>query len=106
MMNRIYFDNAATTAMDPLVLESMMPYLSQQFGNASSIHSYGREARTAVEQSRKLLAEYLHVKPGELFFTGGGTESTTTVIHCAVRDLGVRHIITSPIEHHFFSHLA
>lgn len=100
MMNRIYFDNAATTAMDPLVLESMMPYLGQQFGNASSIHSYGREARTAVEQSRKLLAEYLHVKPGELFFTGGGTESTTTVIHCAVRDLGIRHIITSPIEHH------
>lgn len=106
MNRRIYFDNAATTSLDPVVLEAMMPYFTEKFGNASSIHSYGREARMAVEQARKQLAGYLNVKPGELFFTGGGTESTATVIQGCVRDLGVTRIITSPIEHHATLHNA
>lgn len=103
---RIYFDNAATTALDPAVLESMMPYLTTQFGNPSSIYSYGREARLAVENARKTVASILHAHPAEIFFTSGGTESSNTAIMAAVRDLGCRHIITSPIEHHAVAHTA
>lgn len=103
-MNRIYFDNAATTSLDPQVLESMMPYLTEKFGNPSSIYSYGRETRMAVEQARKTVAKILNAHPAEIFFTSGGTESSNTAIMSAVRDLGCRHIITSPIEHHAVSH--
>jgi cysteine desulfurase len=103
---RIYFDNAATTALDPAVLESMMPYLTSQFGNPSSIYSYGREARLAIENARKTVASILNAHPAEIFFTSGGTESSNTAIMAAVRDLGCRHIITSPIEHHAVSHTA
>jgi len=103
-MNRIYFDNAATTSLDPQVLETMMPYLTEKFGNASSIYSYGRESRTAIEQARKAVAKILNAHPAEIFFTSGGTESSNTVINAAVRDLGCKHIITSPIEHHATLH--
>lgn len=103
-MSRIYFDNAATTAMDPEVLETMMPYLTEKFGNPSSIYSYGRETRLAVENARKSVAKILNAHPAEIFFTSGGTESSNTAIKAAVRDLGCRHIITSPIEHHAVSH--
>lgn len=103
-MNRIYFDNAATTAIDPLVLEAMMPFLTEKFGNPSSIYSYGRETRTAIEQARKSVAKILNAHPAEIFFTSGGTESSNTAIFSAVRDLGCRHIITSAIEHHAVSH--
>lgn len=103
---RIYFDNAATTALDPAVLESMMPYLTSQFGNPSSIYSYGREARLAVENARKTVATLLNAHPAEIFFTSGGTESSNTAIMAAVRDLGCKHLITSPIEHHAVSHSA
>ena len=103
-MNRIYFDNAATTSLDPQVLETMMPYLTEKFGNASSIYSYGRESRTAIEQARKTVAKILNAHPAEIFFTSGGTESSNTVINAAVRDLGCKHIITSPIEHHATLH--
>ncbi|GAA4312707.1 cysteine desulfurase family protein [Compostibacter hankyongensis] len=103
-MQRIYFDNAATTALDPAVLEAMMPYLTEKFGNPSSIYSYGREARLAVENARKTVARILHAHPGELFFTSGGTESTNTALTAAVRDLGCRHIVTSPLEHHATLH--
>jgi len=103
-MNRIYFDNAATTALDPQVLDTMMPYLTEKFGNPSSIYSYGRETRMAIETARKTVAKILHAHPAEIFFTSGGTESSNTAIAAAVRDLGCRHIITSPIEHHAVTH--
>ncbi|HRD57614.1 MAG TPA: cysteine desulfurase family protein [Ferruginibacter sp.] len=103
-MSRVYFDNAATTALDPSVLEVMMPYLTEKFGNPSSIYSYGRETRLAVENARKSVAKILNAHPAEIFFTSGGTESSNTAIKAAVRDLGCRHIITSPIEHHAVSH--
>jgi len=103
-MTRIYFDNAATTPLDPQVLQAMMPYFTEHFGNASSIYSYGRENRMAIESARKLVASSLNIKPGELFFTSGGTESSNMAITCSVRDLGCKHIITSPIEHHATLH--
>lgn len=101
---RIYLDNAATTSLDKEVLNAMMPYLTEQFGNPSSIYSYGRETRLAIEQARKTVAKILHAHPAEIFFTSGGTESSNTAINAAVRDLGCRHIITSPIEHHATLH--
>src|SRR5918996_3790658 len=103
-MNRIYFDNAATTSMDPLVLEAMMPYLTEKFGNPSSIYSYGRESRLAIENARKSVAKLLNAHPGEIFFTSGGTESSNTAITAAIRDLGCKHIISSPDEHHAVLH--
>lgn len=103
-MQRIYFDNAATTDLDPQVLEAMMPYLTTKFGNPSSIYSYGRETKLAIENARKLVAKHLNAHPGEIFFTSGGTESTNTAINAAIRDLGCRHIISSPIEHHATLH--
>ena len=103
-MERIYFDNAATTILDPLVLEAMMPYLTEKFGNPSSIYSYGRESRLAIENARKSVARILNAHPAEIFFTSGGTESTNTAITAAVRDLGCTHIISSPLEHHATLH--
>src|SRR6201996_1754664 len=97
---RIYFDNAATTSLDTEVLEAMMPYLTEKFGNPSSIYSYGRESRLAIENSRKSVAKILNAHPAEIFFTSGGTESTNTAISAAVRDLGCLHIVSSPLEHH------
>ena len=103
-MNRIYFDNAATTSLDPAVLDAMMPYLTTHFGNPSSIYSYGRETRLAVENARKSVAKILHAHPAEIFFTSGGTESSNTAINAAIKDLGCKHIITSAIEHHATLH--
>ncbi|HWB94494.1 MAG TPA: cysteine desulfurase family protein [Puia sp.] len=103
-MERIYFDNAATTSLDPQVLEAMMPYLTERFGNPSSIYSYGRESRLAIENGRKSVAKILNAHPAEIFFTSGGTESSNTAIAAAVRDLGCTHIITSPLEHHATLH--
>jgi cysteine desulfurase len=104
MNQRIYFDNAATTSLDPEVLEAMMPYLTEKFGNPSSIYSYGRETRMAIENARRSVAKILNAKPAEVFFTSGGTESSNTAIAAAVRDLGCKVIITSPIEHHATLH--
>lgn len=103
-MERIYLDNAATTSLDPVVLEAMMPYLTKHFGNPSSIYSYGRESRMAIENSRKTVAKILNAHPAEIFFTSGGTESSNMAITASVRDLGCKHIISSPIEHHATSH--
>lgn len=103
-MNRIYFDNAATTPLDKEVLEAMLPFMTTQFGNPSSIYSYGRETRLAVETARKSVAKILNAHPGEIFFTSGGTESNNTAIFSAIRDLGCKHIISSPIEHHAVLH--
>ncbi len=105
-MSRIYLDNAATTSLDSAVLEAMMPYLTDKFGNPSSIHSFGRETRSAIEKSRKEIAAILGARPGEIFFTSCGTESTNTILYGAVRDLECRRIITSPIEHHATLHTA
>src|SRR6202051_598595 len=103
-MERIYFDNAATTPLDPDVLETMLPYLTEKFGNPSSIYSYGRESRMAIEQARKTVAGLLHAHPAEIFFNSGGTESSNAAIRAAVQDLGCRNIISSPIEHHATLH--
>ncbi|MBL7720122.1 MAG: cysteine desulfurase [Flavipsychrobacter sp.] len=103
-MSRIYFDNAATTALDSEVLDAMMPFLTEKFGNPSSVYSYGRETKLAIENARKTVAKILNCTPAEIFFTSGGTESTNTAINAAVRDLGCKHIITSPLEHHATLH--
>jgi cysteine desulfurase len=103
-MNRIYFDNAATTSLDKEVLEAMLPYMTTHFGNPSSIYSYGRESRLAIENARKSVAKILNAHPGEIFFTSGGTESNNTAILAAIRDLGCKHIISSQIEHHAVLH--
>lgn len=97
---RIYLDNAATTPLDPKVLEAMMPYLTDNFGNPSSIYSYGRENRLAIENARKKVAKLIGAHPSEIFFTSCGTESTNTALTESVRDLGCKNIITSSIEHH------
>ncbi|MDB5246246.1 MAG: cysteine desulfurase [Segetibacter sp.] len=104
MTNRIYFDNAATTSLDPAVLAAMMPYLTNLYGNPSSIYSYGRESRLAIENARKSVAKILDAHPAEIFFTSGGTESSNTAITASVRDLGCKHIISSEIEHHATLH--
>jgi cysteine desulfurase len=103
-MDRIYFDNAATTSLDSEVLDAMMPYLTGKFGNPSSIYSYGRETRMAIENARKSVAKILNAHPAEIFFTSGGTESSNTAINAAVYDLGCKKIITSPLEHHATLH--
>lgn len=103
-MQRIYLDNAATTAMDQEVVATMLPYLTEKFGNPSSIYSFGRETKMAIEAARKSVAKALGVKPAEVFFTSGGTESSNTAIQCAIRDLECVRVISSPIEHHATLH--
>jgi cysteine desulfurase len=100
----IYLDNAATTPLDPKVLEAMMPYMTEHFGNPSSIHSRGREAKTGVERARKQIAEMVNAAPAEIFFTSGGTESDNTALVSSVFSLGIQHVISSPIEHHAVLH--
>jgi cysteine desulfurase len=99
-MERIYLDNAATTRIAPEVLEAMLPYMREFYGNPSSIHSFGRQTRAGIEKARRTVARLLNCLPGEIVFTSGGTEADNMAIRCAVRDLGVRTIISSPIEHH------
>ena len=100
----IYLDNAATTRLDERVLQAMMPYMTEHYGNASSIHAMGRKSRAAVEKARRSIAQYLNASIGEIFFTSGGTESNNMALLGAACDLGVRHFITSPIEHHCVLH--
>lgn len=101
---RVYLDNAATTALDPLVLEAMMPYLTDHFGNASSIHAHGRETRSAIEIARKKIADLLNTTAAEIFFTSGGTEANNTAIIGAIEKHDIKHIITSRLEHHAVLH--
>jgi cysteine desulfurase len=103
-MMRVYFDNAATTPVDKAVVEAMLPYLTEHFGNPSSIHSFGSKVRAAIEQSRKKVAALLNTSPSEIFFTSGGTESDNTAIRCCIQTHGITHAISSPIEHHAVSH--
>lgn len=100
MNKKIYFDNAATTPLDPEVIDVMVDTLKNTYGNPSSVHAIGRQARVVVEEARKKVASFIHAAPAELFFTAGGTEADNMVLQSAVKDLGVNHIITSPIEHH------
>lgn len=101
---RVYFDNAATTPILDEVIEAMSRSMRDNFGNPSSIHREGRTARAAVEQARKVVARCLGASIGEIFFTSCGTESNNMVLKNAVRDLGVKRIISSPIEHHCVLH--
>ncbi|MBE7170782.1 MAG: cysteine desulfurase [Williamsia sp.] len=100
----VYFDNAATTRLDPQVLDCMIPYMLENYGNASSVHGFGRAARFAVENARTQIANYLQASPGEIFFTSGGTESDNTAILSAVKGMGIRRVITSSLEHHAILH--
>ena len=101
---RVYLDNAATTAIHPEVLEAMLPVLKNQFGNPSSIHSFGRETRAMIENSRKTVAKLLNVSPAEIFFTSGGTEANNTALRCTIKDLSIKNVISSPVEHHAVLH--
>ena len=101
---RVYFDNAATTALDPEVLKEMYKVMESQFGNPSSIHAHGREVRTLIEKSRKTIASLLHTSPAEIFFTSGGTEADNTAIRCGIIDHKLTHAITTRLEHHAVLH--
>jgi len=102
----VYLDNAATTPMDPQVVEAMIPILKENYGNPSSIHTDGRIARSTIEKARKQIALTFKASPAEIFFTSGGTEADNMILRCSVDDLGVKHIITSAIEHHAVLHTA
>lgn len=97
---KVYLDNAATTPLDPKVFEAMTYYFMEQYGNPSSIHAHGRKARSAVEKSRKTIANLLNTSPSEIFFTSGGTEADNTVICSCIDTFGIQHAITSKLEHH------
>ncbi len=105
-MQKVYLDNAATTQVREEVIAKMQDALATCFGNPSSTHSFGRSAKTAIEQARKTIAKYLNAHPSEIIFTSGGTEADNMILRCAVRDLGVQTIITSKIEHHAVLHTA
>lgn len=101
---RIYLDNAATTPMREEVIEEMSRCMRELYGNPSSIHAEGRKVRAAIEEARKKVANAIGASIGEVFFTSGGTESNNMAIKCAVRDLGITRIISSPTEHHNVLH--
>jgi cysteine desulfurase len=103
---RVYLDNAATTPIAPEVAECMIPYLMNEFGNPSSTHSFGRQAKAVIETSRRSVAKHLNCLPAEIYFTSGGTEADNMALHICVNALGVTHIITSSIEHHAIGHTA
>ncbi|GAB4254549.1 MAG: cysteine desulfurase NifS [Acidobacteriota bacterium] len=100
-MARIYLDNNATSPLDPQVLEAMLPYLREHFGNPSSVHQFGQTARKAVEEAREAVAAFLHAHPEEIVFTSGGTEADNTAllgVAAALRTRG-RHVVTGAAEH-------
>ncbi|NBC02836.1 MAG: aminotransferase class V-fold PLP-dependent enzyme [Bacteroidetes bacterium] len=105
-MNTIYFDHAATTPIDERVLEAMMPYLKENYGNANSAHQLGRTSKVAIEDARENIAKLLNAEPSEIIFTSGGTESDNAVIKGMITGIGKNEIITSPIEHHAVLHPA
>lgn len=101
---KVYFDNAATTPLRQEVIEAMLPVMQKVYGNPSSIHSFGREMRSAIEKARKTIATLLKVAPSEIFFTSGGTEANNMAIRCTIHDHKITHAISSPIEHHAVTH--
>lgn len=100
----VYFDNAATTPLRKEVIHVISKVMGDCFGNPSSVHAFGRTAKTNLETARKGIAKLLNAAPQEIIFTSGGTESDNMILHCAVKDLGVRTIISSKIEHHAILH--
>jgi cysteine desulfurase len=100
----IYLDNAATTRLDDEVIEAMIPYMREHFGNPSSIHAYGRVTRAAIEKARKTISSLLNVSPAEIFFTSGGTEANNMALINSIKDYDLKHAITSPTEHHAVLH--
>ncbi len=100
---KVYLDNAATTKMHPKVLEKMLPYLTEQYGNASSIHSFGRKSRVAIEDSREFIADFINADPGEIYFTSCGTESNNFIINGIAKtefaESGKNRIVTSAGDH-------
>ncbi len=106
MIQRIYLDNAATTATRPEVLEAMLPYFGEVYGNPSSIHAFGRKAHQAVEMARKQVAAAIGAQPREIYFTAGGSESDNWAIQaiCQANVKKGKHIITTAIEHHAVLH--
>lgn len=105
-MKQVYLDNAATTALRPKVIERMTQILQENYGNASSTHSFGRSSKVLLEQCRKNIAGYFNASASEIVFTSGGTEADNLALRSAVRDIGVTEIITSRIEHHAVLHTA
>ena len=97
---KVYFDNAATTPIRKEVIDLMSNSMLSVYGNPSSIHGFGRSAKSSIENARKSMSKLLNCEPQEIIFTSGGTESDNSILSCAVRDLGVKKIISSPIEHH------
>jgi cysteine desulfurase len=102
--HRVYLDNAATTFIEPVVLEAMLPYFQDFQGNPSSSHYHGRLTKNALETARKTVAELLNAKPSEIFFTSGGTEADNMAIFGCVEQYGIQHIISSKLEHHAITH--
>ena len=98
-MQKVYLDNAATTAIHPAVIEEMVTVMKDCYGNPSSTHVFGREAKALLELSRKKIAQHLNVTPAEIYFTSCGTESNNTIIRSCVNDLNVTRIITTYLEH-------
>jgi cysteine desulfurase len=103
-MKRVYLDNAATTPIAPEVVEVMLPLLQNEFGNPSSSHSFGRQVKAILETSRRTIASKLNCSPAEIIFTSGGTEADNMAIQSSIEALGVKRIISSPIEHHAVGH--
>ena len=103
-MKKIYLDNAATTKLDEHVFDAMLPFLKDEFGNPSSIHSFGRKTRSAIETARKSVSKLLNVTPAEIFFTSGGTEADNMAIVQTISTHNIKHAITSKIEHHAVEH--
>lgn len=103
-MEMIYFDNAATTSIYPEVIKVMFDTMQEDFGNPSSVHAAGRSAKAKIESARKSIAKQIGVLPKEIIFTSGGTEGDNSVLQSALHHLGIRHFISSPIEHHAVLH--
>jgi len=103
-MQKIYFDNAATTPLDKAVVEVMTEHMLNNFGNPSSSHEFGRKAKVQVETARKHISAYFNCSPSEVIFTAGGSEADNLILFNAVKNLGIERIISSPIEHHAVLH--
>lgn len=103
---RVYLDNAATTPIAPEVIQAMIPVLKDGFGNPSSTHFYGRQTKALIETSRRTVSAILNCQPSEIIFTSGGTEADNMALYSSVNQLGVKHIITSSLEHHAIGHTA
>ena len=103
-MKRVYLDNAATTPLRKEVSDVMMAVLTNSYGNPSSSHAFGRSAKAILESCRKQVASFFNISPAEIIFTSGGTEANNLILQSAVKNLGVRHLITSRVEHHAVLH--